>query len=150
MDDDDGDRVRVSRLERRVERLERELKDAKRKAAADLAAERRRSQYKIARVLNRKRERAAPEPSECMICDERQGNIHHCKAPRACRNVICDRCAKDARFDRRCLLCRSAGLAGLAGLEQQTPRVAPVTGASLFIFGAGGQPPSRPPDCATQ
>lgn len=128
--------ARVLRLERKVIRLESELKDARRKAASDLAAERRRSQYKIARVLNRRRDKTTPEPSECMICDERQGNIHHCKGPRACRNVICDRCAKDSRFDRRCMMCRSAGLNGL----EQTRKGS----TSTFMFGSGaGQHPNE-------
>lgn len=118
--------ARTMRMQRKVERLERELREARRKAAADLAAERRRSQYKIARVLNRRRERAGAEPSECMICDDVAGRARRCTGPRACRNVICDGCAGDAHFDRRCLLCRSAGLDG--------PPVAD----------------AKPPECATQ
>lgn len=141
--------ARVMRLERKVERLERELKDAKKKASADLAAERRRSQYKIARVLNRKRERTAAEPSECMICDERQGNIHHCKGPCACKNVICGQCANDPRFDRRCLMCRGAGLNGLEQMRHRQSAGNNTT--NFFVFGStpSGEN-SQPPDCTTQ
>lgn len=68
----------VKRLELRVARLERELSRAKRKAAADLAAERRRSQYNIARVLNRRRDRESADADECMMRDRRAGKSATC------------------------------------------------------------------------
>lgn len=136
MDLTNKDRIKIARLEKRVSRLEQEIKDLKRKAADDLWAERKRSSYKLARIINRRKEKTDEAPSDCLICMQRQGKIYHCNDPCACRNVICDQCLSDPRYDRRCLLCKRAPLKNMApqGAGQSSSSGMP------FIFGsyAGG------------